>query len=172
MHPTIKFMSVAALVALGGCASDTASRIGDAATTPLSDLGIKRADIPAVLSKAQENPYLMPAAQSCVAIALELHELDEALGPDFDAPASAGKASFMDKASGMAGDQAVGALQRTAEDLVPFRGWVRKLSGAERHSKHVSACLLAGAARRAFLKGMAAAQHCAPDAAPAALTKS
>jgi hypothetical protein len=172
MHPTIKLMSVAALVALGGCAADTASRIGDAATTPLSDLGIKRADIPSVLSKARQNPYLMPAAQSCVAIAIELHELDEVLGPDFDAPASGGKMTFMDKASGVASDQAVGAIQRTAEDLVPFRGWVRKLSGAERHSKHVSECLLAGAARRAFLKGMSAAQHCVPDAVPATLTKS
>jgi hypothetical protein len=170
MHPTTKFISVALLAALGGCASNTASRMGDAATAPLSDLNIKKTDIPAVLAKANDNPYLMPAAQSCAAIAQEIDELDEALGPDYDAPAAEGKASFVDKASGLAGDQAVGAVQRTAEGLVPFRAWVRKLSGAEKYSKHVSACIMAGSVRRAFLKGLAASQHCAPQAAPALKT--
>jgi hypothetical protein len=67
----------------------------------------------------------------------------------------------MDKASDVAEDQAVGAVQRTAEGLIPFRSWIRKLSGAERHSKHVSACITAGSVRRAFLKGLAASKHCA-----------
>jgi hypothetical protein len=73
----------------------------------------------------------------------------------------------MDKASDVAEDQAVGALQRTAEGLIPFRSWVRKLSGAEQHSREVSACIAAGSVRRAFLKGLAASQHCTlPELAP------
>jgi hypothetical protein len=161
MHPVIKLISAAALLALGGCASQTASRMGAAATSPLTDLGIRKEDIPAVLAKAQENPYLMPAAQSCVAIALEIHELDDALGPDYDAPPVENNESFMEKASDVAEDQAVGAVQRTAEGLIPFRSWVRKLSGAEKHARQVSACVAAGTARRAFLKGLAASQQCA-----------
>lgn len=166
MHSTTKTLSLALLVLLGGCASDTASRMGTAATTPLSDLGIKKADIPAVLASAREQPYLLPAAHGCAAIALEIGKLDEALGPDLDVPDPEETASTMDKANKLANDQVVGAVQRTAEGLVPFRGWVRKLSGAERYSSRVSECVMAGSVRRAFLKGVAAAQGCALPAAP------
>jgi hypothetical protein len=166
MHPVTKLIAGAALMALGGCASHTATRMGAAATSPLTDLGIRKEDIPAILSKAQENPYLMPAGQSCVAIAREIHELDEALGPDYDAPAAKNEESFMEKASDVAEDQAVGAVQRTAEGLIPFRSWVRKLSGAEKHARQVSACVAAGTARRAFLKGLAASQHCSLPEVP------
>jgi hypothetical protein len=167
MHSVTKLIAAGTLVAVGGCASHTASRMGNAAAAPLTDLGIKKEDIPAVLAKAKENPYLMPAGQSCIAITHEIHELDEALGPDYDAPAANNEESFMEKASDVAEDQAVGALQRTAEGLIPFRSWVRKLSGAEKHAKQVSACVAAGTARRAFLKGLAASQHCSlPEMAP------
>lgn len=160
-----------AVAALGGCAADTPSRVGAAASTPLSDLNIARADIPEVLARAREQPYLIPAQQNCVAINLEIAELDVALGPDLDAPATEKKTSLIDKASYAAQDHAVGALRRTAEDLVPFRGWVRKLSGAERHSRQVTACIAAGSARRAFLKGMAVAHSCAPLTGPLVLTQ-
>jgi hypothetical protein len=176
MHSILKFLLVPTLAvfALGGCASRTASRMGTAATAPLNDLGIRKEEVPAVLEKAQQNPYLMPAGQSCVAIAQELHELDKVLGPDYDVQAAAAKqeASFMDKASDVAEDQAVGAVQRTAEGLLPFRSWIRKLSGAERHSKHVSACVTAGSVRRAFLKGLAVSQHCTMPEIPALPRKS
>jgi hypothetical protein len=54
---------------------------------------------------------------------------------------------------------------------------VRKLSGAERHSKQVAASIAAGTARRAFLKGMATSQQCGmpgaapPDRSPAATSQ-
>jgi hypothetical protein len=164
----LAFAVLAVCAALGGCASRTVSRMGSAVTAPLSDLGITKTDIPAVLAKAEENPYRLPLGGSCVAIAQELRDLDAALGPDYDAPSAAkAEESFMDKASGVAEDQAVGAVQRTAEGLIPFRGWVRKLSGAERHSKHVSACITAGSVRRAFLKGLGAAEHCTLPGIPA-----
>jgi hypothetical protein len=134
--------------------------MGSAASAPLSDLNIIRADIPDILADAQQHPYLVPADASCAMIAAEIGRLDEVLGADLDVPASAGSPSLLDRSSDFAEDQAVGAVQRTAEGLVPFRGWVRKLSGAERYSKKVSASITAGAVRRAFLKGFAAAQHC------------
>lgn len=161
MHLTFKFACLAALIALGGCASQSTSRMGQAATAPLSDLNIAKADIPAVLVSAKSNPYLMPAAGNCVALALEIRALDEALGADLDTTVAENDPSVMERASGLAHDQAVGAVRRTAEGLVPFRGWVRKLSGAERHSKHLTECVMAGSVRRAFLKGIAVAQSCA-----------
>jgi len=149
------------LMVLAGCASSTANRIGTAATMPLTDLNVAQEDIPAILLAAREHPYQVPVSQNCVAISLEIRELDEVLGADLDAPVSPADPSVMRRASSLVQDQAVGALQRTAEGLIPFRGWVRKLSGAERHSKQVSACIAAGSVRRAFLKGFAASEHCA-----------
>lgn len=84
------------------------------------------------------------------------------LGPDLDAPATAGNPGLLDRGE----DAATGALQRTAEGVIPFRGWVRKLSGAERYARHVSAAITAGGVRRGFLRGMASAKAC--PAAPAA----
>lgn len=50
--------------------------------------------------------------------------------------------------------------------MIPFRGWVRKLTGAERYSRKVSAAIAAGAIRRAYLKGLGQAAGCAAPAAP------
>jgi hypothetical protein len=157
-----KLASIACLLALSACASDTKSRVGTVATTPFSDLNIVRADIPEVLAEAQHHPYLAPANNDCDAIAIEIRKLDEVLGADLDTPASDNKPSLLDRSSEIAEDQAIGAMQRTAEGLIPFRGWVRKLSGAERYSKKVSASITAGSIRRAFLKGIASSQNCAP----------
>jgi hypothetical protein len=164
-HPLRTLASIAVLLALSACASKTASRMGTAATAPLSDLNIIRADIPDILIAAQEHPYLVPADFSCVTISAEIHKLDEVLGADLDAPVSDNAPSLLDRSGDFAEDQAVGAVQRTAEGLIPFRGWVRKLSGAERYSKKVSASITAGSVRRGFLKGFAASQHCPARAA-------
>jgi hypothetical protein len=164
-HPLRTLAALAVLLALGACASKTASRMGSAASAPLSDLNIIRADIPDILADAQQHPYLVPIDASCATIAAEIRRLDEVLGADLDVPASAASSSLLDRGSDFAEDQAVSAVQRTAEGLIPFRGWVRKLSGAERYSKKVSASITAGSVRRAFLKGIAVAQQCPARAA-------
>jgi hypothetical protein len=64
------------------------------------------------------------------------------------------------------GDTAADLLRGTAEGVVPFRGWVRKLSGAERYAKEVAAAIAAGTIRRAFLKGLGQATGCPAPAAP------
>jgi len=71
----------------------------------------------------------------------------------------------------MAGDAAMDAFKGVAEDVIPFRGLVRKLSGAERHSKKVTAALVAGSVRRAYLKGMRVAQGCPVDTPAQAATE-
>ena len=161
----------AVLLALAGCAADTPKRLGNAAVTPLNDLNVVRTDIPDVLQAAQKAPYVKPADCSCIALVLEIRQLDEVLGADLDVPHGDTRTSLIARAPGLATDQAVSALQRTAQDLVPFRGWVRKLSGAERHSQQVAAAIAAGSARRGFLKGVAAAQNCLWQTVPTAVQK-
>ena len=161
-----KLIAVAVLLSLGGCASKTQSRMTDAAATPFSDLNIIRADLPDVLAEAQRHPYLAPEDQSCGAVSLEIHRLDEVLGADLDTPASADGPSLIERGTDAAENTAVGAVQRTAEGFIPFRSWIRKLSGAERYSRRVAAAITAGSIRRAFLKGIGASHGCSWGAAP------
>lgn len=160
----IRLSALALVVLLSACASKsiskTQSRVTTAAATPLSDLNLVRDEIPEVLQNALKQPYLKPADANCAPIAEEIHQLDEVLGADLDAPANSDEPSLLDRGSDMAENTAVGAIQRTAEGLVPFRSWVRKLSGAERHSRKLAAAITAGSIRRAYLKGVAVSRAC------------
>ena len=148
------------LLALCACASKTTTRVADAATTPLSDLNIVRADIPEVLARAQKQPYRLPDDAACAGLVLEIQQLNDVLGADLDAPPDTNEPSLLERGTDAAENAAVGMVRKTAEGLVPFRGWVRKLSGAERYSRRVSAAITAGSIRRAFLKGVAASREC------------
>ena len=161
MRPYPYTVILAAVLALTACASSNQDKVANAATTPLSDLNVVRADIPEVLKAAAAAPYAMPADASCTGLAASIRALDEVLGPDLDVPVNGGNPGLLDRGEGAATD----ALQRTAEGVVPFRGWIRKLSGAERYARQVSAAITAGGVRRGFLRGQAVAKACV--AAPA-----
>jgi hypothetical protein len=156
--------TLALVVLLSACASKsiskTQSRMTTAAVTPLNDLNLVRDEIPEVLQNALKEPYLKPSNATCLPIVAEVHQLDDVLGADLDAPADSDEPSLLDRGTDAAENTAVGAIQRTAEGLVPFRSWVRKFSGAERHSRKMAAAISAGSIRRAFLKGVAASQGC------------
>ena len=133
-----------------------------AATTPLRDLNVVRAKIPEVLLQALDDPYARPPRSfKCPALAALIRPLNEALGPDIDLlPAS--DENLMDRgrstALGVAGD--------LASDAIPFRGFVRKLSGAEAHDRLVQSAIIAGNVRRGYLKGLGEAKGCPPPATP------
>ena len=147
-------------VALVACSTPEKSRISDAGSAPLADLNIVRANIPVVLLEAKKQPHAIPSDQTCSALTGQIQALDEALGPDLDAPASESNPSLIERGVTTAGDAAVDAIKGAAEGILPFRGWLRKLTGAERHSKEVSAAIAAGSVRRSFLKGFRAARNC------------
>lgn len=159
-----RLITLIAALALTACASSSQDKVANAATTPLSDLNVVRAEIPEVLKAAAAAPYAMPADTSCTALAASIQALDEVLGPDLDAPTAKGNTGLLERGE----DAATGALQRTAEGVIPFRGWVRKLTGAERYAKQVSAAITAGGVRRGFLRGLSVAKTCV--AAPAKAT--
>lgn len=160
----LKAFAIASTFLLSACATKTQDSMSTAATTPLSDLNIVRADIPEVLEQARKQPYELPADRSCAAVAAQVRALDDVLGADLDAPATEATRSLVERGTEAVAKSAIGAVQRTAEGVVPFRSWVRKLSGAERYSKNVSSAIAAGTARRAFLKGVNAASGCASGA--------
>lgn len=150
------------LCTLAACSTTDQSKAASAVTTPLSDLNIVKAPIPEVLAAAQRGPYVLQPAQDCQTLTTEITALDEALGPDLDAPPSEARHGLLERGTELASGAAVGAIQKTAEGVIPFRGWIRKLTGAERYSKRVAAAITAGAVRRAFLKGVRVTKNCAP----------
>jgi len=159
-HPMKKLLLVVLVASLSACASTEQNRVGDIAATPLRDFNIKPADIPPVLAEAKQKPYAAPFDQSCEGLGRQVAVLDEVLGADLDAESVSDEVSKTARAKTAVGNAATGALQKTVEGAIPFRGWVRKLSGAERHSNEVSAAIAAGTARRAFLKGLALGRSC------------
>lgn len=86
LHP----VALSCVLLLGGCAanptdkntkaaagtahaapqsSDTASEVGRAITSPLSDLNLVKANIPPQLAAARQAPYALPTDRSCQALA-------------------------------------------------------------------------------------------------------
>lgn len=135
-------------------------------TQPLNDFNLLNSEIPPVLVAAQKAPYAEPAGHSCTSVVTELQALNAALGPDIDAAAApATPPDLVEQATDAVGELAVGTVKNTVssvvDGVVPFRSWVRKLSGAERHSSAVAAAISAGTLRRAFLKGWAEGTGCA-----------
>ena len=163
------------LTALGGCtaarsardgAGQVASGFGTAITAPLEDLNLRRQTIPTVLLQAEANPYDMRNMNRCSTIASEIVRLDEALGPDADEPPAPDGRFMSERAADAAARGTLDLIRDTTTDFIPGRSWIRRLTGAEQHSRHVQAAIQAGRLRRAFLKGMGMQRNCAPPAAP------
>ena len=135
------------------------ANLGGAVSAPMRDLNVLRTKIPAVLLEAMADPYAKPVPLTCARLTALLLPLNGALGADLDEPpvdeddlVHRGQASVL------------GYVAGAASDVIPFRGWVRKLSGAEQHDSFVSQAITSGAVRRAYLKGLGEAHNCPPPA--------
>ncbi len=175
MRPAAVTALVLAAVSVSGCmttrsdgspqvqTSGEANResIEGAASAPLRDRNVLRTKVPDVLLQALADPYQRPSSTRCPVLIGLIRPLNAALGADLDVP-SVDEDDLL--ARGREG--ALGAVASVATDVIPFRGWVRKLSGAERHDQLVQAAIAAGAVRRAYLKGLGEAKGCNPPATP------
>ena len=140
---------------------------GDAVTAPLEDLNLKRTHIPQILLDAMSRPYDLAGLDKCETIAGEVRKLDALLGPDLDEPPPPPDESTMRQKGGrMANKAAVGAVRGATRSIIPFRGLIRQMTGAEKHQKLVDEAIQAGKSRRAYLKGVGMNKNCAPPAAP------
>ncbi|WP_293828510.1 hypothetical protein [uncultured Brevundimonas sp.] len=151
--------------AVGG-AEQVGAGFAAAATAPLEDFNLRRQIIPTVLLQAEANPYDLRNLNRCSTIGAEVARLDEALGPDTDEPPRQDGPYLSERAADAAAKATLDAIRDTATDFIPGRSWIRRLSGADQHSKHVQSAIQAGRIRRAFLKGMGMQRNCTPPAAP------
>jgi hypothetical protein len=165
-----------ALLLAGAAAAETADSdrgvmehkngIVDSATSPLEDLNLRRVAIPDVLTRAVKNPYDMDGLDHCEQIAAEVGRLDEALGRDLDEAPPPDKRTRVQKVGGAVHDAAAEGAKSEVDHFIPFRGWIRALSGAARHDRKVQEAIRAGGIRRGYLKGVGMRKNCAPPAAP------
>ena len=139
----------------------TKSTVGNAASAPMHDLNVMREKIPPVLLQAIADPYARPTPATCSAIIGRVRELTNALGDDLDIQVDEDP-TMRERGAG-AGREIVRA---GAESLLPFRGFVRRLSGAEQHDKLVLQAITAGSVRRGYLKGLGEARGCPPPGTP------
>lgn len=137
-----------------------------AVSAPLRDVNLVRTKIPPVLIEAMKDPYARPQRVNCNALISMVSPLDAALGEDLDAHPPEEDEDLMDRGRKAAGTAALGAVASAAQDMIPMRGWVRKLSGAERHDRLVQSAITSGNVRRAYLKGLGEARGCNPPATP------
>ena len=125
------------------------------AETPLTDLNVKKGEIPPILLRAQANPYSLSGLRSCPAIIREVGGLNAVLGDDVDIASARKK-----------GLTAGGVAQSVVGSLIPFRSVVRELSGANAEQRRLEAVIRAGMARRGFLKGVGLSRGCHYPARP------
>ncbi len=123
---------------------------GDVATTPLSDLNIKKDEVPAILVSAREKPYSVSGLTRCPAIASEIARLDAVLGDDID----------LMREDGKSGRNVGGVAKSLVSSLIPFGGLIREISGANAQQRKWNEAIYAGSVRRAYLKGVGEQRGC------------
>jgi hypothetical protein len=135
-------------------------RAGQIATQPLADVNLKKKEITPVLQRAVDNAYSSAGTKNCATISAALAELNQSLGEDFDTPPpEENRDQKREKGAGAVGKAVVNSL-------IPFRGIVRYVSGAEKADQEYNLALSAGLTRRGYLKGIGRAKGCKPPAAP------
>ena len=130
----------------------------DVVATPATDLNLKKDEIPALLITAQERPYTLRGTSTCSQLSAAIGDLDAVLGDDIDLPKDGGRKMN----AGRVAQSVVGSF-------IPFRGIIREVSGANNRERELQAAIIAGMARRAFLKGTGQAKGCRYPARSATL---
>ncbi|WP_290754853.1 hypothetical protein [Henriciella sp.] len=149
-----------ASTATSAAVSQTRAGFTEAALSPLEDLNLRKDEIPPVLADI-DNPYAVSQTLGCEDITSRLAELDAVLPPDWDAAHERQEdSSLSDKAADTASDGVLGVVASEARGLIPYRGWVRRLSGANSHDKKVKAALERGNAQRTYLKAIGRMKSC------------
>lgn len=173
----VRMLFATSVLALGACASNKADKepvepgpttgerfsetrkgIGEAAITPFKDVGLIKPEAPKMLSDIK-YPYEMGAlANGCAQVTYEIGALDALLGSESYQPK--GRKGMDDAALDAAQNATIDAAGG-AMDLIPFRSWVRKASGAEKAERDQARAIEMGQTRRSFLRGYGAAMGCA-----------
>ncbi len=160
----ISSVTMAAL-ALTSCSSSknaedgTKNAAGKIISQPFKDLNLIKTDIPPTLAQITD-PYATPEVIDCDWINYQLSELDKALGPDPIMKAREDKKTLSEQSSDLAVEATNDAINSAATGIIPARGIVRKLTGADKRDKKLNKAYEMGKIRRGYLNGLAEAKKC------------
>ncbi len=132
----------------------------DVVTRPLSDVNIKKKNIPELLIAAQERPYTLSGLKTCARMQTAVRNLDAVLGDDIDTVQEKTRDQKRGNTAARLANSIVGSL-------IPFGGIVREVSGANGNERQLQIAIYAGSVRRAFIKGVGLQKGCGYPARPA-----
>jgi hypothetical protein len=138
-----------------------AESLTTAAEAPLHTLNLVHEHIPPVLLAALADPYAYPEPLTCEALATAIDRLTVALGPDFDRRETRSKTSVTGR-----GGLGLQLMNGAAGSLLPFHSILGALTGSTKHDELIIRALAAGAAQRAYLKGLGESRGCPDPASP------
>lgn len=136
--------------------TDKTVTVKDVGMTPLEDFNLEKDEIPPLLLAAQKDPYSTAGLKKCSQYVTAVEELNAVLGADFDLQTPEQRRLSV----GRVAKSVVGSL-------IPFRGVIREISGANKHAQDFQDAIVAGVMRRAFLKGQGLKLGCKYPARPA-----
>ncbi|MDR6833552.1 MULTISPECIES: hypothetical protein [unclassified Sphingopyxis] len=116
-------------------------------------------EIPPKLLAIQERPYSLAGLGKCAAIIGEINELDTVLGPDVNEQVDKDRAKKREETAGR-------VVGNVAGSIIPFRGLIGEVTGANAERRRYALAVYAGTVRRGFLKGVGLERGCKAPARP------
>jgi hypothetical protein len=116
-------------------------------------------EVPAKLLAIQESPYSLAGLGKCAAIIREIGELNEVLGPDVNEQVDKDRAKKREETAGRVAGNVAGSI-------IPFRGLIGEVTGANAERRRYALAVYAGTVRRGFLKGVGLERGCKSPARP------
>lgn len=104
-------------------------------------------------------PYSLAGLGKCAAIIREINELDAVLGPDVNETVDKSRAQKREETAGRVAGSVAGSI-------IPFRGLIGEVTGANAERRRYAEAVYAGTVRRGFLKGVGLERGCKAPARP------
>jgi hypothetical protein len=116
-------------------------------------------EVPPKLLAIQEYPYSLAGLGKCGALVKEITELNEVLGPDVNEQVDKDRAKKREETAGRVAGTVAGGI-------IPFRGLIGEVTGANAERRRYAMAVYAGTVRRGFLKGVGLERGCKAPARP------
>lgn len=153
--PLLVLAAAAPLYAQEGAPKD--STVKDTANSVAEPFDGK--EVPAKLQAIQDAPYSLAGLDKCSAIIREVTELDAVLGPDVNETVDKSRAQKREETAGRVAGSVAGSV-------IPFRGLIGEVTGANAERRRYAGAVYAGTVRRGFLKGVGLERGCKAPARP------
>ena len=116
-------------------------------------------EVPPKLLAIQEDPYSLAGLGKCAAIIREVEELNAVLGADVNEQVDKSRAKKREETAGRVAGTVAGGI-------IPFRGLIAEVTGANAERRRYALAVYAGTVRRGFLKGVGLERGCKAPARP------